>query len=156
MAFAGLWEGFRWTDGTVTRSFCIITTDANVEMAELHDRMPVILELGDWPAWLGETEADPASLLHPAPDGTLRTWPVDGRVGSPRNNGAELLKPIERGRDGCRLARGAQVRTNCQERTHAMSIRRSGVARNWLQTQLTQEHVCERRRICAFGCRLPR
>jgi putative SOS response-associated peptidase YedK len=36
MAFAGLWEGFRWTDGTVTRSFCIITTDANAEMAELH------------------------------------------------------------------------------------------------------------------------
>jgi hypothetical protein len=29
----------------------------------------------------------------PAPCG--RTWPVDRRVGSPRNNGAELLKPIE-------------------------------------------------------------
>jgi putative SOS response-associated peptidase YedK len=57
--------------------------------------MPVILEPGDWPAWLGETEGDPASLLHPAPDGTLRTWPVDRRVGSPRNNGAELIKPIE-------------------------------------------------------------
>jgi hypothetical protein len=64
-------------------------------MTELHDRMPVILEPGDWPAWLGETEGDPASLLHPAPDGTLRTWPVDRRVGSPRNNGAELIKPIE-------------------------------------------------------------
>jgi putative SOS response-associated peptidase YedK len=63
MAFAGLWEGFRWTDGTVTRSFCIITTDANAEMAELHGRMPVILERGDWPARLGETEGDPASLL---------------------------------------------------------------------------------------------
>jgi hypothetical protein len=25
----------------------------------------------------------------------LRTWPVDRRVGSPRNNDAELLKPIE-------------------------------------------------------------
>jgi putative SOS response-associated peptidase YedK len=64
-------------------------------MAELHDRMPVILEPGDWPAWLGETEDDPASLLHPARHGTLRTWPVDRRVGSPRNNGAELIKPIE-------------------------------------------------------------
>jgi hypothetical protein len=43
MAFAGLWEGFRWTDGTVTRSFCIITTDANRELAELHaeGRAPV-------------------------------------------------------------------------------------------------------------------
>jgi putative SOS response-associated peptidase YedK len=43
----------------------------------------------------GETEGDPASLLHPAPNGTLRTWPVDRRVGSPRNNGAEQIKPIE-------------------------------------------------------------
>jgi putative SOS response-associated peptidase YedK len=41
------------------------------------------------------TEDDPASLLHPAPDRTLRTWPVDQRVGNPRNNGAEPIKPIE-------------------------------------------------------------
>lgn len=41
-AFAGLWEGYRWPDGTVTRSFYIVTTAANAEMAELHDRMPVI------------------------------------------------------------------------------------------------------------------
>jgi hypothetical protein len=33
--------------------------------------------------------------MHPARHGTLRTWPVDRRVGSPRNNGAELIKPIE-------------------------------------------------------------
>jgi hypothetical protein len=25
MAFAGLWEGFRWPDGTVTRSFAALT-----------------------------------------------------------------------------------------------------------------------------------
>jgi hypothetical protein len=30
-----------------------------------------------------------------APDGTLRTWRVDRRVGSPKNNGAELIKPTE-------------------------------------------------------------
>jgi putative SOS response-associated peptidase YedK len=33
--------------------------------------------------------------MHPTPNGTLRTWPVDRRVSSPRNNGAELIKPIE-------------------------------------------------------------
>jgi putative SOS response-associated peptidase YedK len=43
----------------------------------------------------GETEGHPASLLHRAPKGTLRTWLVDRHVGSPRNNGAELIKPIE-------------------------------------------------------------
>jgi len=63
-------------------------------MAELHDRMPVILEKQDWPTWLGEVEGDHADLLRPAPDGLLRTWPVDRRVGSPRNNGPELLESI--------------------------------------------------------------
>jgi putative SOS response-associated peptidase YedK len=95
MAFAGLWEGFRWPDGTVTRSFAIITTAANAEIAELHDRMPVILEPADWPVWLGEAAGDPGSLLHPPADGTLRTWPVDRRVNSPKNNDPELLEPID-------------------------------------------------------------
>jgi putative SOS response-associated peptidase YedK len=94
MAFAGLWESFKWPDDTVLRTFTIITTNAGPDVAELHDRMPVILEPADWPAWLGETEDDPGALLHPSPAGTLRIWPVDRRVGSPRNNGPELLESI--------------------------------------------------------------
>jgi putative SOS response-associated peptidase YedK len=94
LAFAGLWESFRWPDETVTRSFTILTTTPNAEMSELHDRMPVILDRQDWPVWLGETEGDATMLMRPAPDGLLRVWPVDRRVGSPRNNGPELLEPI--------------------------------------------------------------
>ena len=58
MAFAGLWESFRWSDETVIRTFTIITTTPNAEMLELHDRMPVILDQQDWPTWLGEAEGD--------------------------------------------------------------------------------------------------
>ena len=76
----------------MTRSFTIITTDASPDVAEVHDRMPVILEPADWPVWLGETPGDPASLLHRSPAGTLRVWPVDRRVNSPRSNGPELLE----------------------------------------------------------------
>jgi putative SOS response-associated peptidase YedK len=95
MAFAGLWESFLWPDVTVIRTFTIITTDAGPDVAELHSRMPVILESADWPAWLGEVDADPAALLHPSPEGTLRVWPVDRRVGSPKNNGPALIERIE-------------------------------------------------------------
>ena len=94
MAFAGLWESFRWSDETVIRTFTIKTTTPNAEMSELHDRMPVILDQQDWPTWLGEAEGDCAALLRPAPDGLLRLWPIDRRVGSPRNNGPELLEAI--------------------------------------------------------------
>jgi putative SOS response-associated peptidase YedK len=92
MAFAGLWEGFRWPSGEVDRTFTIVTTSPNAEMAELHDRLPVILEQADWPMWLGEAEGDHGSLLRPAPDGTLRAWRISKKANTPRN--PDLLDPI--------------------------------------------------------------
>ena len=56
--------------------------------------MPVIIEKVDWPVWLGEAEGDPAALLRPAPNDMLRVWQVDKKVGSVRNDGPDLIKPI--------------------------------------------------------------
>ena len=94
LAFAGIWEGWRSPEGDVMRSFAILTTTANVQMAVLHERMPVILQQEDWPAWLGETPADPTALLRPLPEGLLKLWPVDKRVGNVRNDGPDLLQPM--------------------------------------------------------------
>jgi putative SOS response-associated peptidase YedK len=94
LAFAGIWEGWRAPDGGILRSFAIITTTANTQMAVLHERMPVILEPADWPTWLGEEAGDPAPLLRPSEEGILRLWPVDKRVGNVRNDGPELLAPL--------------------------------------------------------------
>jgi putative SOS response-associated peptidase YedK len=91
MAFAGIWEGWRSPEGDILRTFAIVTTAANAQMAVLHERMPVILEPADWPLWLGEVEADPAGLLRASAEGVLRMWPVDKRVGNVRNDGPELL-----------------------------------------------------------------
>jgi putative SOS response-associated peptidase YedK len=49
MAFAGLWDRFKWPDGTMTRTFTVVTTNTNETVVGLHDRMPVILEQLDWP-----------------------------------------------------------------------------------------------------------
>ena len=95
LALGGLWES--WTDpanGDITRSFAIVTTDANATMAPIHDRMPLVLEPADWPVWLGEQEGDLKALLRPAADAVLRTWPVSTDVNSVRHNGAELLHPM--------------------------------------------------------------
>jgi putative SOS response-associated peptidase YedK len=56
LAFAGLWESWRDPAGETIRTFTIMTTSANDDMAALHDRMPVILEPDDWPLWLGEAD----------------------------------------------------------------------------------------------------
>ena len=95
MAFAGLWEGWRGPEGQIERTFAIITTNANEDVAALHDRMPVILEPEHWPLWLGEADGDPATLLLPVSRGVLRIWPVSRNVNRPANNGPELLEPIE-------------------------------------------------------------
>lgn len=108
VVFAGLWEGFRWPTGESERTFCIITTEANGLMRPVHDRMPVVLEEADWDLWLGERDGDPGLLLHPAKEGALRKWPVSPRVGSPKNNDADLLALLQTEDDaGLRAAAAA-------------------------------------------------
>ncbi len=76
MAVAGLWESFRHPDGTIERTYCVITTEANAIIAPIHDRMLVVLERDDWPVWLGEQPGDPAALLRPPARETLRCVPA--------------------------------------------------------------------------------
>jgi len=94
MALAGLWEGWRGPDGEVTRSFAVVTTTAAPALHFLHERMPVILEEADWAAWLGEAPGDPAALMRPS-NAPLRVWRVSDRVGNVRNNGPELIEPVD-------------------------------------------------------------
>ena len=68
-------------------------------MDEIHHRMPVVLEQESFDLWLSddETELDAiASLLKPAPQGTLVHHAVDRAVGNVRNDGPELLDPAPR------------------------------------------------------------
>ena len=96
MALAGLWETWRAPGGERVRSFAIATTAPNALLSELHDRMPVILAPEDWPTWLGERSVGPEelkSLLRPYPAETMRIWPVDKRVGDPKNKDPALIEP---------------------------------------------------------------
>lgn len=88
LTFAGLWEGWRGPADQILRSSAIIVTAANEDLSPIHDRMSVFLEQRDWAAWLGDGEADPATLLRPAEAGTVRIWPVSARVNKPTYNDA--------------------------------------------------------------------
>jgi hypothetical protein len=73
-------------------------------MQPLHDRMPVILDEKDWPAWLGEVETsfeDLKKLLVPFPSEEMHLWPVDKRVGNVRNDLPNLRR--DRTRDRLRI-----------------------------------------------------
>jgi putative SOS response-associated peptidase YedK len=94
VAFGGIWETWHSPDGEQLHTFATITTEANRQLAEIQDRMPVIIERHDWPLWLGEADGDPASLLRPAPENALRLWPIGKAVGNVRNDGPQLIEPI--------------------------------------------------------------
>ena len=63
----GLWENWKEpASGEWIRTFAVITTDANELVAEIHDRMPLILAPGDYARWLSD-EPDPHELMRPFP-----------------------------------------------------------------------------------------
>jgi putative SOS response-associated peptidase YedK len=95
-AFAGLWERWRNPDGSILRSFTIVTGPANALCRPIHDRMPVILPPEAWPLWLGEAEAAPQqllALLQACPEEWLRVYPVEPAVGNVKNDEPGLLVP---------------------------------------------------------------
>jgi putative SOS response-associated peptidase YedK len=97
LVLAGLWDG--WRDPAterVRRTFTIVTTTPTEQMAELHDRMPVIVGEPDWATWLDPSGRDPGELqglLVPNETVDLRTTAVSQLVNNVRNDGPELLLP---------------------------------------------------------------
>ncbi len=99
LALAGLWSG--WRDparDAVVRTFSIITTAPNEQMAALHDRMPVVVPERSWDLWLDPDLADPSELqglFEPTDEVELRIEPVRDLVNNVRNDGPELVDPID-------------------------------------------------------------
>jgi putative SOS response-associated peptidase YedK len=83
LTIAGLWD--EWhdkTSGETLKSCAMIITKPNKFVAEVHDRMPVLLAKNNFDPWLdGSAELD---LLKPAAEDVLQRWPVSKRVNSSR------------------------------------------------------------------------
>jgi len=97
LALAGLWASWRPKDdpdAEWVRTCTVITTEANADVASLHDRMPVLVGPDDWDLWLDREVGDtPAvrSLLRPALDGSLHVRKVNRAVNDARNKDASVL-----------------------------------------------------------------
>jgi putative SOS response-associated peptidase YedK len=95
-AFAGLWE--TWTDrgGGEIETATIVTCPANETLAEIHDRMPVIVPPAQHDAWLDVGKIDArqaAALAGPAPADFVEAYQVSARVNSFQNDGPENVAP---------------------------------------------------------------
>ena len=109
-AFAGLWEV--WSGGPsgkdsspvegseqeVIHSCTILTGAPNDKMAQLHDRMPIILPPSAWDLWLDRSEQSTdviGQLLVPAPSELITFYPVSTAVNTVRNKGPQLIEEID-------------------------------------------------------------
>ena len=103
LAMAGLYEiwrdpavaddddpaAFRWTS-------TVITTEAEDDIGQIHDRMPMFVERERWSDWLAPDKQGDAllELLVPAAPGRLEAYPVSKDVGNVRNNGPYLIESL--------------------------------------------------------------
>lgn len=98
-AFAGLWQTWKKGDGEPLESCVILTTRANDLLAKLHDRMPVILSPNDYEVWLDPDKQDPSELEYlyePYPANDMESFLVDPKVNNARNEGEDLIRPLDR------------------------------------------------------------
>jgi putative SOS response-associated peptidase YedK len=97
-AFAGLWESWHRADDSTILSCTIITTTPNEFMAEIHNRMPVILPPDAYAAWLDPAERNPDQLqgfLKPYPAEQMTAYPVSRVVNSPQNDTPDCIVPVK-------------------------------------------------------------
>lgn len=95
-AFAGLWSAWQRPAREWLRTFTIITTAASKRTAQIHDRMPAILNPHDYETWLDPAYRDRdrlQSLLTPYEGDDLISYPVSTRVNTPKNDDPECIKP---------------------------------------------------------------
>jgi putative SOS response-associated peptidase YedK len=85
MTVAGVRD--EWTDkasGEKLKSCTMLITAPNQFVAEVHDRMPVILDAKDFEQWERGDVNDATALMRPAAGDVLQMWPVSRRVNSSR------------------------------------------------------------------------
>ena len=96
-ALAGLWELWEGPDHSHVESCTLLTTEPNELIRPIHNRMPVILAVDDYPRWLDPAIEKPeplAPLLRPYPSDQMTAYPVSTLVNSPANDDPRCVEPV--------------------------------------------------------------
>ena len=97
LGMAGLWSHWKSKDGEERLdTFTILTTESTGAIADLHHRMPVMLDDISAEHWLaGDGDNPPVlrEILSASAATPLRAWPVTKAVNTARNDGEALIEP---------------------------------------------------------------
>jgi len=109
MMFAGLWETWQppgENQNPAIFSFAVLTTAASEAVANIHHRMPVIVDRDQGREWLSPGGEE---LLQSPPQPKLANWPIAKKVNSVRNEGADLIRPVEHAPEPAEQAENPQM-----------------------------------------------
>lgn len=112
MALAGLYASWMGPNGEEIDSVATITVPANGQLADIHHRMPAILEGDAIEDWLNVREVSAAGaelLARPLADGALKFHPVSTRVNSARDDDAGLIVPVTPEKPEPKVVKGGQM-----------------------------------------------
>jgi putative SOS response-associated peptidase YedK len=87
LVFAGLWEP--WND---RNSFTILTKESQGNIAQLHHRMPVMLNAADAELWLNTGTQNGNSLGNTSIDELIEIYSVSTKVNKASSEGPELIQ----------------------------------------------------------------
>ena len=100
LALAGLWERWRTPNGEKLETCVIVTTDANAQLVQIHDRMPLLIPRDAQALWLDPKSSldDVLRLAERPPE--LDAHPVGFGVNDPKNDDEALIAPIAEAAEG--------------------------------------------------------
>ena len=96
-AFAGLWDEWTSPDGEIIESCTVLTTGPNSLVADLHDRMPVIVPQEKYEVWLDPDVRDFEAIrdiLKPYDASLMRRYPVSMKLNNSRIDDAESASRV--------------------------------------------------------------
>ncbi|MCL6258276.1 SOS response-associated peptidase [Aquiflexum sp. TKW24L] len=93
-SFAGIWEEYENEKGEIKHTFLILTTEPNKLVAEVHDRMPVILNKEDEKKWLDKysSEANLLQMLKTHSADEMMSYTVSPLVNQVNNDSPGIIR----------------------------------------------------------------
>ncbi len=92
MTFAGIWEHWQSPEGSELETAAILTAGASPSIRDIHERMPVVVGVGDRAGWLsgGKGAMDVIqSNIH------FESRPVSRAVNNVKNDNKKLIEEID-------------------------------------------------------------
>lgn len=97
LGFGAIWDFDKISHSQDVHTCAIITTEANISVSTIHDRMPVLINKQNYVKWLNAetTLHDLKTIMKPCDSNLITYWKVDPKLNNARIKNKDLIAPID-------------------------------------------------------------